>query len=47
VIPETSQKKVLGRLRTLSWLRDAQLEKISAATVTRRVRRHETIFFEG
>src|SRR5260370_7991687 len=26
---------------------EAQLGKLSAATVTRRVRRHETIFFEG
>ena len=47
MLPETSQKKLLGRLRTLSWLRESQLEKISAATVTHRVRRHETIFFEG
>ena len=44
---EISQLKLLGRLRTLSWMSEAQRGKLSAATITRRVRRHETIFFEG
>jgi CRP/FNR family cyclic AMP-dependent transcriptional regulator len=46
VTAETSQLKLLRRLRTLGWMSDAQLGKLSAATITRRVRRHETIFFE-
>ena len=44
---EISQQKLLGRLRTLAWMSEAQLAKLSTATITRRVRRHETIFFEG
>jgi CRP/FNR family transcriptional regulator, cyclic AMP receptor protein len=42
-----SQQKLLGRLRTLSWMSEEQLARLSTATITRRVRRHETIFFEG
>lgn len=44
---ETSQQKLLGRLRTFAWMSKAQLGRLSTATITRRVRRHETIFFEG
>ena len=44
---ENSQQKLLGRLRTFAWMSEAQLGRLSGATVTRRVRRHETIFFEG
>jgi CRP/FNR family transcriptional regulator, cyclic AMP receptor protein len=47
VTAETSQSKLLGRLRTLAWMSEAQRARLSAATITRRVRRHETIFFEG
>src|SRR5258708_12555633 len=47
VTAEISQLKLLGRVRTFGWMSEAQLGKLSAATVTRRVRRHETIFFEG
>ena len=44
---DLSQKKLLSRLRTLSWMSEGQLERLSTATVARRVRRHETIFYEG
>lgn len=44
---ETSHQKLLRRLRTLAWLSDEQLDKLAAATTTRRVSRHQTIFFEG
>lgn len=44
---EISQQRLLGQLRTLAWMPEAQLAKLSTATVTRRVRRHGTIFFEG
>jgi CRP-like cAMP-binding protein len=44
---EISQQKLLGRLRTLGWMSESQLAKLSTATLTRRVRRNETIFFEG
>ena len=44
---ELSQQRLLSRLRTLSWMSEAQLDRLSTATVARRVRRHETIFFEG
>ncbi len=44
---ETSRQKLLRRLQTLAWLSQEQLERLAAATIMRRVNRHETIFFEG
>lgn len=42
-----SDPRLVRRLRTLAWIPEAQLERLAGATSTRRVRRHETIFFEG
>jgi CRP/FNR family cyclic AMP-dependent transcriptional regulator len=47
VSAETSRQKLLRRLQTLAWLSQEQLERLAAATIMRRVNRHETIFFEG
>ena len=44
---EPSRQKLLRRLQTLAWLSQEQLDRLAAATITRRVNRHETIFFEG
>lgn len=38
---------LVRRLRTLSWLPPERIERLALATTVRRVRRHETIFFEG
>ena len=47
MVAETSHQKLLRRLRTLGWLSEEQLDKLAVATITRRVSRHQTIFFEG
>jgi CRP/FNR family cyclic AMP-dependent transcriptional regulator len=47
VSAEPSHQKLLRRLQTLAWLSQEQLDRLAAATITRRVNRHETIFFEG
>ena len=44
---EPSRQKLLRRLQTLAWLSQEQLDRLAAATNVRRVKRHETIFFEG
>ena len=44
---EPSRQKLLRRLQTLAWLSQEQLDRLAAATIMRRVNRHETIFFEG
>ncbi len=38
---------LVRRLRTLGWLPADRIQRLAQATTTRRVRRHETIFFEG
>jgi CRP/FNR family transcriptional regulator len=47
VSAEPSRQKLLRRLQTLAWLSQEQLDRLAAATIIRRVNRHETIFFEG
>jgi CRP/FNR family transcriptional regulator len=47
VSAEPSRQKLLHRVQTLAWLSQEQLDRLAAATVIRRVNRHETIFFEG
>jgi CRP/FNR family transcriptional regulator len=47
VSAEPSRQKLLRRLQTLAWLSQEQLDRLAAATNVRRVKRHETIFFEG
>jgi CRP/FNR family transcriptional regulator len=47
VSAEPSRQKLLRRVQTLAWLSQEQLDRLAAATVIRRVNRHETIFFEG
>jgi CRP/FNR family cyclic AMP-dependent transcriptional regulator len=39
--------RLVRRLRTLDWLSAERIERLARATTMRRVRRHETIFFEG
>jgi CRP-like cAMP-binding protein len=39
--------KLLGRLKSFSWLSRDQLEGLAASLESRRVRRRETIFYEG
>jgi CRP/FNR family cyclic AMP-dependent transcriptional regulator len=47
VSAEPSRQKLLRRVQTLAWLSQEQLDRLAAATIIRRVNRHETIFFEG
>lgn len=48
MVRETSlDAKVLGRLRTLSWMRPDQLERLARGAQTVRIRRPDTIFPEG
>jgi CRP/FNR family transcriptional regulator, cyclic AMP receptor protein len=44
---QPTDPKTLRRLRTLAWLSEEQIQRLALATTTRRVPRHETIFFEG
>jgi CRP/FNR family transcriptional regulator, cyclic AMP receptor protein len=46
-VPQSSDPETLRRLRTLAWLSEEQIRRLATATVVRRVRRHQTIFFEG